>query len=194
VRTSTAAFAAALTTIAPAAAFAANSEPAAEAPVSPTVRAELTGRSSVGTQLKRAAKTIDHHQHLVSHHVKLRRELAKLEDERMPRGIAKRVRTLPPATLAQKNARLARTLERKRATESGGAGGQLAAIRACESGGNYAANTGNGFYGAYQFDQGTWQSVGGSGLPSDASPGEQDRRAQMLIDRSGASPWPVCGA
>jgi len=73
------------------------------------------------------------------------------------------------------------------------AGGTLASIRACESGGNYATNTGNGFYGAYQFDLQTWRSVGGSGLPSSASPAEQDQRAAMLYAQRGAAPWPVCG-
>lgn len=73
------------------------------------------------------------------------------------------------------------------------AGGTLAAIRACESGGNYATNTGNGYYGAYQFDLATWRSVGGSGLPSSASPAEQDRRAAILYQRRGAAPWPLCG-
>jgi Transglycosylase-like domain len=195
VRTSTAAFAAALTIIAPATAVAADLEPAEDAPASPSVRTELTGRASVGTQLERAAQRIARHQHLVRRHVKLTRELAKLEHKPAPRGVAARVRTLPLPTLAHRNAVLARRVERKRAAaESGGAGGQLAAIRACESGGDYTTNTGNGFYGAYQFDAQTWHSLGGSGLPSDASPGEQDRRAQALIDRSGASPWPVCGA
>jgi transglycosylase-like protein len=69
----------------------------------------------------------------------------------------------------------------------------LAGIRACESGGSYSTNTGNGYYGAYQFDLQTWQSVGGSGLPSDASPAEQDYRAARLYAERGASPWPVCG-
>lgn len=71
-----------------------------------------------------------------------------------------------------------------------------AALRNCESGssGLYQANTGNGYYGAYQFSLSTWQSVGGTGLPSDASPAEQDSRAQMLYNRSGDSPWPVCGS
>jgi hypothetical protein len=73
------------------------------------------------------------------------------------------------------------------------AGGTLSAIRACESGGNYSTNTGNGFYGAYQFTQSTWASVGGSGNPAAASPAEQDRRAAMLYAQQGASPWPVCG-
>jgi|tagenome__1003787_1003787.scaffolds.fasta_scaffold20712471_1 hypothetical protein len=74
-----------------------------------------------------------------------------------------------------------------------GAGGHLASIRACESGGNYSTNTGNGFYGAYQFDQQTWNSVGGSGNPAAASPAEQDKRAAMLMAQRGSSPWPVCG-
>jgi Transglycosylase-like domain len=73
------------------------------------------------------------------------------------------------------------------------AGGTLAAIRACESGGNYSTNTGNGFYGAYQFTQSTWNSVGGVGNPAAASPAEQDKRAAILYAREGASPWPVCG-
>jgi hypothetical protein len=73
------------------------------------------------------------------------------------------------------------------------AGGTLSAIARCESGGNYATNTGNGFYGAYQFDLQTWQSVGGSGNPAAASPAEQDRRAAILYSQRGSSPWPVCG-
>jgi len=76
------------------------------------------------------------------------------------------------------------------ANYAGGAGGLLERIRMRESGGNYAENTGNGFYGAYQFTVGTWQSVGGSGLPSNASPAEQDMRAQMLMNQRGCSPWP----
>lgn len=69
----------------------------------------------------------------------------------------------------------------------------LASTRSCESGGNYRANTGNGFYGAYQFMVGTWATVGGSGLPSDASPLEQDYRAVLLMLRDGRGQWPVCG-
>jgi LysM repeat protein len=73
------------------------------------------------------------------------------------------------------------------------AGGGWAAVAQCESGGNYATNTGNGYYGAYQFDLRTWRSVGGSGNPAAASPAEQDKRAQILYSQRGASPWPVCG-
>ena len=62
-------------------------------------------------------------------------------------------------------------------------------IRQCESGGNYSTNTGNGYYGAYQFDLGTWQSMGGSGLPSNASPATQDALALALWRSRGWSPW-----
>ena len=72
---------------------------------------------------------------------------------------------------------------------------QLEAIAACESGGNPRAVGGGGAYrGKYQFDYGTWASVGGSGDPAAASEAEQDRRAAMLYARAGSSPWPTCGS
>jgi hypothetical protein len=71
---------------------------------------------------------------------------------------------------------------------------QLEAIAACESGGDPAAIGGGGAYrGKYQFDYGTWASVGGSGDPAAAPEAEQDKRAAALLARSGTSPWPVCG-
>ncbi len=76
------------------------------------------------------------------------------------------------------------------ANYAGGVGGILERVRMREAGGNYATNTGNGYYGAYQFNLGTWRGVGGTGLPSDASPAEQDMRAQMLYNQRGCSPWP----
>lgn len=65
--------------------------------------------------------------------------------------------------------------------------------RMCESGGNYATDTGNGFYGAYQFTLSSWQAVGGSGNPAAAPPWEQDMRALRLRNASGTGNWPVCG-
>lgn len=77
---------------------------------------------------------------------------------------------------------------------TGGGGGNLAAIRACESSGNYGAVSADGLYrGAYQFDRPTWQSVGGSGDPAAASPAEQDARASQLWSQRGSNPWPNCG-
>jgi membrane-bound lytic murein transglycosylase len=79
--------------------------------------------------------------------------------------------------------------------------GLTAAIRArlnriafCESKGNPRAVSGSGtFRGKYQFSYSTWRSVGGKGDPAAAPEREQDRRAAMLLTRSGSSPWPVCG-
>ena len=69
----------------------------------------------------------------------------------------------------------------------------LDAIGACESGGDPTAVNAAGYYGKYQFDLGTWASVGGSGNPADAPEAEQDYRAALLYERAGSSPWPVCG-
>jgi Transglycosylase-like domain len=71
----------------------------------------------------------------------------------------------------------------------------LRAVRYCESGnhGLYRANTGNGFYGAYQFTLSSWYAVGGSGYPHQASPLEQDYRAVRLLHLQGPGAWPVCG-
>ena len=70
----------------------------------------------------------------------------------------------------------------------------LDAIGACESGGDPTAVSADGTYrGKYQFDYGTWESMGGSGDPAAASESEQDYRAALLYAASGSSPWPVCG-
>ena len=82
------------------------------------------------------------------------------------------------------------SVTRQTANYAAGSPGLMARVRQRESGGNYAEITGNGFYGAYQFTIGTWESVGGTGLPSNASPAEQDMRAQILYNERGCSPWP----
>jgi resuscitation-promoting factor RpfB len=70
-----------------------------------------------------------------------------------------------------------------------------AALAQCESGGNPdAVNPAGPYYGLYQFSLSTWQSVGGSGVPTDSSGSEQTYRAQLLYKRSGAGQWPVCGS
>lgn len=71
----------------------------------------------------------------------------------------------------------------------------LLKLRECESGGNYQDNTGNGYYGAYQFSLGTWQSLGYGGLPSSAAPSVQDQAIVRNTLRSGgglASQNPGC--
>lgn len=69
-----------------------------------------------------------------------------------------------------------------------------AALAACESGGNPSIVSSNGLYhGLYQFDAGTWRSMGGTGVASSAPASEQTARAKALYARRGASPWPSCG-
>ncbi|SKN09154.1 resuscitation-promoting factor-like protein [Mycobacteroides abscessus subsp. massiliense] len=67
------------------------------------------------------------------------------------------------------------------------------AIAACESSGNWAINTGNGFYGGLQFTLGTWRANGGSGMPHHASRAEQIRVAENVLRSQGIGAWPVCG-
>ena len=69
------------------------------------------------------------------------------------------------------------------------------ALAQCESGGNWAINTGNGYYGGLQFNVGTWQSYGGTGLPSQASRETQIAIATKVRDASGGyGAWPACAA
>jgi hypothetical protein len=65
-------------------------------------------------------------------------------------------------------------------------------LRRCESGGRYNINTGNGFYGAYQFVPSTWRGLGFPGMPHQAPPNMQDEAAQKLQARSGWGQWPAC--
>ena len=96
---------------------------------------------------------------------------------------------------AARRARLRRERRELYATLPGGVSqATLDAIGACESGGDPTSVSSDGTYrGKYQFDFGTWESVGGSGDPAAASEAEQDYRAALLYLRSGSSPWPVCG-
>jgi hypothetical protein len=92
---------------------------------------------------------------------------------------ANRARSVPPATAV-------------RSAPAAAPRDPWPALRQCESGGNYAADTGNGYYGAYQFNLGTWRSLGFGGLPSQAVPAQQDQAAQELEARRGWDQWPSC--
>ncbi|HWE54547.1 MAG TPA: transglycosylase family protein [Acidimicrobiales bacterium] len=81
------------------------------------------------------------------------------------------------------------------AVQSGGnAGGVWLQLRECESGGNYQENSGNGFYGAYQFSAQTWTNLGYPGRPDLEPPAMQDAAAQKLQSESGWGQWPACSA
>lgn len=80
------------------------------------------------------------------------------------------------------------------APASSGAGSGLDSVAQCESGGNPGAVSPDGQYrGKYQFDQQTWESVGGTGDPAAAPEAVQDQKAAQLQAQRGSSPWPVCG-
>ncbi|MFF7182748.1 ubiquitin-like domain-containing protein [Streptomyces sp. NPDC008121] len=80
------------------------------------------------------------------------------------------------------------------ASVAGADGLDWGALAACESGGRPNAVDPSGTYGGlYQFDPGTWRSLGGSGVAQDASASEQTYRAKKLYVQRGASPWPHCG-
>lgn len=79
-------------------------------------------------------------------------------------------------------------------TTSGGAWDRIAA---CESGGNWAANTGNGYYGGLQFDHGTWAAYGGTAYANNANGASKAQQISIAekvkADRGGYGAWPVCG-
>lgn len=76
----------------------------------------------------------------------------------------------------------------------GGAGGVWLQLRECESGNNYRANTGNGFYGAYQFSESTWRNLGYPGRADLEPPAMQDQGAMRLQQEGGWGQWPACSA
>lgn len=65
-------------------------------------------------------------------------------------------------------------------------------IAACESGGRWSANTGNGYSGGLQFSRSTWKAYGGKGSPHRASRSEQIRVAQRVLRAQGWKAWPAC--
>ncbi len=68
-------------------------------------------------------------------------------------------------------------------------------LAGCESGGNWAINTGNGYYGGLQFNLGTWRAYGGAGYPHTASRETQIAVATRLRDaRGGYGSWPSCAS
>jgi LysM repeat protein len=83
------------------------------------------------------------------------------------------------------------------ATPASSGGANWSAIAACESSGNWSANTGNGFYGGLQFTQQTWLAYGGGRYASSANlatSAQQIAVAQRVLAGQGIGAWPVCGA
>ena len=169
-------------------------------PTDTTLAAPFAGHLSVNARMK-AERREALAARYVPRIVRLERRAAHVKDDAFR---ATRVRErLEAASIGELRVELRRSRRELRrakaataaapAATGSAASPNLEAIAACESGGNYSTNTGNGFYGAYQFTQQTWASVGGTGNPAAASEAEQDKRAAMLYAQQGSSPWPVCG-
>jgi hypothetical protein len=62
-------------------------------------------------------------------------------------------------------------------------------IAACESGGNWSINTGNGYYGGLQFSLATWRAFGGTGMPNEQSKAAQIAVAERVRKGSGLGNW-----
>lgn len=68
------------------------------------------------------------------------------------------------------------------------------ALAQCEASGNWATNTGNGYYGGLQFTQQTWNGHGGVGNPANASREQQIAVAERVLQSQGPGAWPACSA
>ncbi|MFJ6620438.1 transglycosylase family protein [Kitasatospora sp. NPDC091335] len=69
------------------------------------------------------------------------------------------------------------------------------AVAQCESGGNWAINTGNGFYGGLQFTSSTWAAFGGTAYAqqaNQATKAQQIAVAEKVLASQGPGAWPVC--
>ena len=100
----------------------------------------------------------------------------------------------PPAAPAPAPAPVAAPVSAPPVTSGGGAAGVWLQLRECESGDNYQENTGNGFYGAYQFSAQTWSNLGYPGRPDLEPPAMQDAAAMKLQAEAGWGQWPACAA
>jgi len=74
--------------------------------------------------------------------------------------------------------------------------GEWDQVARCESGGNWAINTGNGYYGGVQFAAGTWASHGGGQFSPTAQLATREQQiviAERVLATQGRGAWPVCG-
>ena len=202
-RTTTAVAVAGALFAAPAAALAAEADDP-PSPIQTALRAPVGGHLTVASQMRAEARE-NRQQDLIRRAMRLAGEVADARGERFDadarRSQRAELRDQAPAEIQEERRELRDDLAEAQepepapapAVEASTASPVLEAIAACESGGDPTTDTGNGFYGKYQFDLQTWASVGGTGNPALASEAEQDERAAILYAQRGASPWPVCG-
>jgi hypothetical protein len=156
---------------------------AAEGPNSPPpqtgLRAPLAGHPSVGGEIR---------EHLRGEYDRLARRIAGAVSSRLSPRRSARMSTVE----LRRAIPILRAIVHKQGRRSA-VPPILERIARCESGGDPRRIGGGGMYrGKYQFSVATWHAVGGRGDPAAAPEAEQDRRAKLLLERSGPSQWPVC--
>jgi Transglycosylase-like domain len=166
-------------------------------PAESALAAPLAGHLTVTAQMRAERRELLVRR-LAPRVIRAERTIARIEGvDFSRRAQERRLRGESPSELRSELRNTRRELRRARAgagTATAAAPPHLQAIAACESGGDPSAIGGGGAYrGKYQFDMGTWASVGGTGDPAAASEAEQDARAAQLYAQQGTSPWPVCG-
>ena len=114
---------------------------------------------------------------------------------RAARAAVSAVSPAQPASVAQADPPAAAPASATSPASSGGV--NWSAIAACESGGNWSANTGNGFYGGLQFTEQTWLGYGGGQYAPSANLATESQQiavAERVLAGQGIGAWPVCGA
>lgn len=115
--------------------------------------------------------------------------------ENAPAEVKAEVQAEAPQTVATAEPEYVAPAPQPRSAAPSVAGGSVwDSLAQCEAGGNWAINTGNGFYGGLQFTLSSWQAAGGSGYPHHASREEQIMRGQILQSMQGWGAWPACSA
>lgn len=170
----------------------------------------------VAAELRAAGHHMAERERLVERHLRAARAHTELAGRDRPEGLRADVAGLTDEELRRATRKLRADTRKLRerlnrkaarraspaggiatASPAGGGGapnGALAAIAACESGGDPSAVSPNGMYrGKYQFSRSTWAAVGGTGDPAAAPEALQDRLAAKLYATAGAGQWPVCG-
>jgi Transglycosylase-like domain len=154
--------------------------------VSSSLRASLGGHATAAGAMRDAGRG-----RIAREHLRLARRYDALTGRHTARRAERRALRLSPHRLRALNRALRADVRELDVPVPA----VLAQVAECESHGDPKAIGGGGtFRGRYQFMRSTWASVGGHGDPAAAPAKEQDRRAAILLARSGSSPWPVCGA
>ena len=165
------------------------------------IKTEPTAPANIGTMTM-----VDYDEQYEIEQVEIAAYLAALEEQRkideyLAAVEAERIRQEQEAarSRSQPSQNTAALMGPSAPNYAAGSGGITACIRQRESGGNYAINTGNGYFGAYQFTPGTWNNaVSGAGHPeyangrADLAPPEiQDAAFWWLFDQPGGPRnWP----